>query len=262
MKWHRIQAILIRHLYLYRRSVPRIMDIFFWPVTELLVWGFLSQYLQRANLVGFNAVTVILGALVFWDLLSQSQRTVSIAFLEEVWERNLLNIFVTPIKVGEFLVSTILLGLVRIVLVGLVISVLALFLYQFNILTFGFYLIPFVLNLLIFGWVLGLFTTAIILRFGSSAQMLAFGLIFIIQPFTAVFYPVAALPENLRYVAYLIPSTYVFEGMRSVVATGTFSTAQFLSAVFGNLAYTALVVWFFNAMFARIKERGKLMKLD
>lgn len=183
MKSHRIIAILIRHLYLYQRSVPRLMDIFFWPITELLVWGFLSRYLESAGLGGVNIITILLGALIFWDLLSQSQRAVSVVFLEEVWEKNLLNIFVTPLRVSEFLVSTALIGLVRIVLVGVVITILAYVLYQFNIFTLGFALVPFVLSLLLFGWAMGLFATGIILRFGSAAQVLAFGLTFLIQPF-------------------------------------------------------------------------------
>lgn len=143
----------------------------------------------------------ILGKLIFWDLLSQSQRAVSVVFLEEVWEKNLLNIFVTPLRISEFLVSTVLIGLVRIMLVGVVITIMAFFLYQF-------------------GWAIGLFATAIILRFGSAAQVLAFGLTFLLQPFSAVFYPVSALPETARYIAYLIPSTYVFEGMRQVINRG------------------------------------------
>src|SRR3989344_4719344 len=138
MKTHRIIALIIRHLYLYQRSVPRLMDIFFWPVMELLVWGFLSLYLQKNNLAGFNVVTILLGAIIFWDLLSQSQRAVSTAFLEDVWEKNFLNIFITPLKVSEFLASTVVLGLVRILLVGIVMSVLAFLLYHFSILFFGF----------------------------------------------------------------------------------------------------------------------------
>lgn len=262
MKWHRVQAILIRHLYLYQRSVPRLMDIFYWPVMELLVWGFLTRYLEKTGLGGINIVTIILGALVFWDLLSQSQRAVSVAFLEDVWERNLLNIFVTPLRISEFLLSTVLLGFIRIVLAGAVIGPLAYLLYQFNILTFGFYLVPLMLSLLLFGWALGLFTTGIILRFGSSAQVLAFGFIFLIQPFSAVFYPVSALPQSLQYVAYILPSTWVFEGMRMVVATGNLSILSLGMALFLNVVYLLLVFWFFYAMFSRVKEKGLLLKLD
>ncbi len=262
MKWHRIQALLIRHLYLYQRSFPRLMDIFYWPVLELVLWGFISVYISKLNVAGFNAVTVLLGAVIFWDLLSQSQRAVSVAFLEDVWEKNFLNIFVTPLKISEFLVSTVLLAFVRIIMVGVVMAALALLFYKFNILTFGFYLIPFMLNLLVFGSVLGLFTTAIILRYGTAAQVLAFSFLFLIQPFSAVFYPVSALPQVVQFISYLMPSTYVFEGMRAVVSGGNLPVGNLALAIGSNIVYIVLVLWFFYAMFAQVKIKGRLMKLD
>lgn len=262
MKPHRILAILIRHLYLYQRSVPRLMDIFFWPITELLVWGFLSRYLESSGFGGVNVVTIFLGALIFWDLLSQSQRAVSVVFLEDVWERNLLNIFVTPLRVSEFLVSTVLVGLVRIILVGITVGVVAMLMYQFNILLFGFSLIPFIVSLLLFGWAIGLFATAIILRFGSSAQVLAFGLTFLLQPFSAVFYPVSALPQWGRNIAQFIPSTHVFEGMRQVIDTGIFPWKDLFWSYGTNAVWISLILWFFYAMFADVKKQGRLMKLD
>ena len=262
MKWHRINALLMRHIYLYKRSMPRIMDIFYWPIMELLLWGFLSMYLEKTSLAGFNAVTVLLGALILWDLLSQAHRTVSIAFLEEIWERNLLNIFVTPLKVSEFLVSTILLGFVRILLVTGVMAGIAALFYSFNLFTFGVYLLPFIANLLLFGWILGLFTICIILRYGTSAQVLAFGFLLLLQPFTAVFYPVTALPEVIQPFAYLFPSTYIFEGMRAVIATGTLPITTLIWATFFNIIYLLLIVWLFLRMLARVKQRGALMRLN
>lgn len=262
MKWHRVNALLWRHLYLYKRSVPRIMDILYWPIMELLLWGFLSLYLAELEIANFNAVTFLLGGIIFWDLLSQSQRVVSIAFLEEVWERNLLNLFVTPLKMKEFLASTVILGIIRIFIVAIVMAGLAFLFYTFNIFTFGIYLIPFMANLLLFGWILGLFTTAIILRYGSSAQVLAFGLIFLLQPFSAVFYPVTVLPEALQYIAIALPSTQVFEGMRAVIQTGSLPLDHLFWAIVLNLVFLALVLLYFYRMFAWVKKSGKLMKLD
>jgi len=262
MKWYRIQALLIRHLYLYKRSLPRLMDIFFWPVMELLLWGFISLYLESLDFSGVSIVTILLGAIIFWDLLSQSQRAVSTAFLEDVWERNFLNIFVTPLKIIEFLSSMAFVGLFRVFFVALIMSVLAFVFYSFNFFQFGFYLIPFMVNLLIFGWTLGLFTTGIILRYGTSAQVLAFGFIFLIQPFSAVFYPVSALPEGVQFVSYLLPSTYVFEGMRAVIANGSIPTFELVMAFVANFIYLAVILWFFYKMFAGVKEKGLLLKLD
>ncbi len=262
MKFHRINALLIRHLYLYKRSMPRIMDLVYWPVMELLLWGFLSAYIERMNIAGFNAVTVLLGAIIFWDLLSQSQRAVSISFLEEVWEKNFLNIFVTPLKLSEFLTATFLLAVVRIAAVAVILAGLAFLFYNFNLFTFGFALIPFMINLLLFGTAIGIFTISIILRFGTSAQILAFGFILLIQPFSAVFYPVSVLPNFLQPVSYLFPSTYVFEGMRAVIAQGSIPTNLLLGAFVSNAVYLSLSLWFFFRMFAHVKKAGKLLKLE
>jgi ABC-2 type transport system permease protein len=135
-------------------------------------------------------------------------------------------------------------------------------LYSFNIFTFGFALIPFLASLLFFGIILGIFTTALIFRFGSSSQVIAWGFLALIQPFTAVFYPVSALPNVLQNIAYFIPSTYVFEGMRKIIATGTFPLRDLGLSFLLNAVYFALVVWYFYAMFAWVKRKGRLAKLD
>ncbi len=262
MKTYRINALLIRHLYLYKRNIARIMDIVFWPVMELLLWGFLSTYIDKLHIAGFNAVTVLLGAVIFWDLLSQSQRAVSVTFLEEVWERNFLNIFVTPLKLSEFIASTIVLAFIRIILVGIIMALLGILFYKFNLFSFGFYLIPFMLNLLFFGAAIGLFTTALILRYGTSAQVLAFGLMFLVQPFSAVFYPVSVLPQILQWLAYAFPSTYVFEGMRAVIATGALPANLLIGSIVSNIIYFVLFSWYFYNSFAVVKNKGKLLKLD
>jgi len=262
MSFRRINALLFRYLYLYPRSLPRLLDLLFWPVIDLLLWGFLSLYLEKLNLENINILSVLLGAIIFWSLMSRSQEAVTIAFLEDVWEKNLLNVFVTPLKVREFLSATVLLGVIRIVLQGIILGLIALVLYHFNIFQFGFYTLPFVLSLLIFGWVLGLFILGIILRFGTSAQVLAFGFIFLIQPFSAVFYPVSALPAAIQWVAYLFPSTYVFEGMRSVIATGSMPWTDMAFSFGINAVLMAFVLSFFVSMFRKVKEKGLLLKLD
>ena len=83
MKIHRIIALIMRHLYLYRRSLPRIMEIFYWPFLDLVIWGFITLYLTRyqSQVPGF--VTFFLGALILWDMLFRSQQGVTISFLEE-----------------------------------------------------------------------------------------------------------------------------------------------------------------------------------
>src|SRR3989338_5553320 len=152
MKFYRIQALLLRYLYIYPRSVPRILDIFVWPIVDILIWGFLTVYLREAR-PNFP-VSFLLGAVIFWDFILRAQQAVTISFMEEIWERNLFNIFVTPIRLSEFLAATFLVGVVRIIMIGFSLGLSAFFLFQFNIFTFGLFLVPFILNFFIFGWIL------------------------------------------------------------------------------------------------------------
>ena len=261
MKGYRIWAMMLRQIYLYPRSIPRLLDIFFWPITDLLIWGFLTMFLRQFNANIPNILTLFLGALVFWSLIHRAQQAVSIAFLEEVWEKNLLNIFVSPLKVTEFLASSFFLSLIRVCMVGFSVGFFSFLFFRLNMFDFGFFLIPFVLNLFLFGWVLGVIATSIILRFGQAAQVLAFALTMMLQPFAAVFYSVTVLPGPLQAIAWVLPASHVFEGMRDVVLHGVISTDEMFLAFGLNVIWGILGVWLFLHMFAQVKVQGRLQKL-
>jgi ABC-2 type transport system permease protein len=257
----RISAVLLRHLYLYPSSLSRQMEIFYWPVLDLLVWGFLTVYLSRQPGAVPHWTGFLLGAMIFWDILFRSQQAVCISFLEEIWSRNLLNLFASPLSPGEFIVSTMLLSFVKFMLASCVTVTLAWGLYSFNLFSMGLWLIPLVVNLIAMGWMIGIFTTAIILRYGERAEVLAWGLALLVQPFSAVFYPVSALPKPLQIVAYALPSTHVFEGMRSLISSGQVSRATFAAPFALNAAYLAVSWAFFKVMYRRAQDEGRLTKL-
>ncbi len=257
----RISAVLLRHLYLYPTSPSRLMEIFYWPVLDLLVWGFLTIYLSRNPGAVGHWTAFLLGAMILWDILFRCQQAVCISFLEEIWSRNLLNLFASPLSPGEFLASTMLLSFVKFLLAGAVTVSLAWGLYSFNLLALGLWLIPLVLNLIAMGWVIGIVTTGIILRYGERAEVLAWGLALLVQPFAAVFYPVSVLPSALRAVAYALPCTYAFEGMRAVIASGSAGPAHLWTPFALNAAYLAASWAFFKLMYRQAQERGLLTKL-
>jgi ABC-2 type transport system permease protein len=161
----------------------------------------------------------------------------------------------------EFLASTMLLSLVKFLLAGIVTVLLAWLMYSFNLFQLGFWLIPLVFNLVVMGWIIGIATTGIILRYGEQAEMLAWGLAFLIQPFSAVFYPVSVLPGPLQSVARFIPCTYVFEGMRSVITNGSISPTNFFTPFLLNGVYLLGALAFFQWMYRQSQERGLLTKL-
>jgi ABC-2 type transport system permease protein len=261
VKPHRVSAVFLRQIYLYKRSLPRIMEILYWPLLDLVLWGFISVYLARYQSGLPNFVAFFLGALILWDILFRSQLGISVSFLEDIWARNFLNLFVSPLKPSEYLLSLMLVSAFKIVLAGTVMSLLAWAFYSFNIFLVGIALIPFVINLVALGWSIGIFTTSLILRFGQQAEILAWGIAILFQPVSAVFYPVSVLPPFLRSVARGVPSSYVFEGMREVITNGGFPVQKLLWATGLNVLYLAAVFAFFYRIFRTVKKKGLLARI-
>jgi ABC-2 type transport system permease protein len=261
MKITRVLSFTTRYLYLYKRSLPRLMEVFYWPLLDLLLWGFVGMYLARYKGALPDFITFFLGALILWDILFRSQQGISISFLEDVWSRNLLNVFVSPLSPAEYVASLLIMSVIKLLLASSVMVLLAWLMYSFNVFTLGFSLIPLAANLIIMGWSIGIITTAIILRYGQEAEVLAWGIAFLFQPISAVFYPVSVLPPALRAVAWCVPSSHVFEGMRTVLTTGTFPMNNLLTAMALNVVYIAVAFLFFSWNFRAIKRKGLLVKV-
>ncbi len=261
MKLHRINALVQRHLFLYRRSLPRLMEIFYWPFLDLVVWGFITVYLMKFQGQLPGVVTFFLGALILWDVLFRAQQGITISFLEEIWARNLMNLFASPLTPGEFLASTMVLSIFKVTAVAIVMATCALVFYDYNVFIIGLSLIPFVLNLIIAGWIIGVLTTSIIMRFGQEAEVLAWGMVFLFQPISCVFYPIEILPGWLQAIAWGNPAAHIFEGMRGVLNTSVFPAEHLAWAVGLNVLYFTLIVGWFHYTFNICKEQGLLVRV-
>lgn len=259
----RIHAMLLRYLYLHKRSVPRTFEIIFWPVMELFVWGFVTMYIQRIAGGDISRIIVFLiNAMIFWDILYRSQQSVSISMIEDIWTQNIVNLLISPLKIWEWLASTFIYGFMKTMLITIILGALALVLYKFNIVSAdGFYILPLIVNLLLFGWAVGVFTAGLIIRWGHAAEALIWGVPFLLQPVSAIFYPLSVLPPWLQVISKCIPSTYVFEGMREVIKTGTMPTEYFVIAFALNILYFILAGWFFYYMYQRAHVAGRLGRL-
>lgn len=261
MKIHRIAALVTRHLYLYRRSLPRLMEIFYWPFLDLVVWGFITVYLMKFQGQLPGAVTFFLGALILWDVLFRSQQGITISFLEEIWARNLLNLFASPLKPSEFLAATMVMSVFKVIMVAIVMVLAALVFYSYNVFMIGVALVPFVLNLIVAGWIIGVLTTSLIMRFGQEAEVLAWGMVFLFQPISCVFYPIDVLPRWLQVIAWGNPAAHVFEGMRGVLQDGTPPLMHLAWAGGLNLLYLILMIFWFHYTFNVCKEKGLLVRV-
>ncbi len=262
MSGHRVAAVILRQLYLYRRSVTRVLEIIYWPFLDLVLWGFISLYLIR--FAGGGAprfAAFFIGALLLWDILFRSQLGLSVSFLEDVWARNFLNLFVSPLTPGEYMLALMVVSAVKLVLASGLMIVLARLFFSFDLFVLGVSLVPFVVNLVALGWAIGILTLSLILRYGQQAEILAWGFVLLFQPVSAVFYPVAVLPPALRAISRGVSASYVFEGMRSVIAGHAFPGWMLARASALNALYVAAALFYFFRVFKAVKRKGILAKI-
>jgi ABC-2 type transport system permease protein len=254
----RVLAVVLRDFYVLRRSLPRMLEIVYWPTVELLIWGYLSVFLNARQIPA--VATVLLGGVLLWQVLFRSQSEVSMAFLEDIWSRNLLNVFVAPLTAAEYLTGVVAFGALKLVVNVALMATIALTLYGFGLFSLGPGLVPFMALLLLMGWALAIVTIGVILRFGQSAEVIAWAMAFAFQPFAAVFYPVSVLPTAMQWVAKLVPASYVFEGMRAVLAGHGVPWRTLGAAALLDLAYVVGALVFFWRVLAKVRASGGLAR--
>ncbi len=252
---------LYRHAYLLLGSWPRLLDLVYWPTVQMILWGFITQFLVGQSGWVAQAAGVFLSAVLLWDTLFRGQLGVSLCFLEEMYARHLGHLFVSPLRPAELVIANFMVSLMR-VLIGVGgAAILAVPIFHFSLIgALGWALIPFFALMMLFGWAIGLIIAGLVIRLGLGAESLAWAAIFFIQPFSAVYYPVDTLPVAVRWIAYLLPSAPVFEGMRAVLVENRFDTALFVQAC------CVLAVWLlvggvaFTLLFRSARRKGLLLQ--
>jgi len=261
MRLHRVIAIIIRHSYEARRSMDRVTDTVFWPVIDVLLWGFMTLYLAKRGEPRIGAIGFLLGGAILWGLFRSFQRDMAIGFLGEVWSHNFVGLFSTPLSITEYMAGLVVINLAK-ALAGMVVAGLAAWLfYVYNIFPALPLLIPYVAVLLIFGLAVGIFVTALMVRYTTRLQSLTWTVTGLLVPFSCVFYPITALPVALRPVALMLPTTQAFEGMREALAMGTISGPRLALGFALDAVYLALALAAFVYLFRAAAARGLLVKI-
>ncbi|MBO0710266.1 MAG: ABC transporter permease [Acetobacteraceae bacterium] len=258
----RVWGLMYRHLTLYRRSWPRLLELAYWPTLQMCIWGFTAAYLMgRAGSGVLFAAQVLLGGVLLWEVALRSQMGVAISFMEEIWSRNLGHVFVSPLRPRELVAALIGISVIRTAIGVAPAIVLAWALYAFNLFAIGPILVLFFVNLMVMGWWVALGVVSLILRHGAGAEALAWSVLFGLTPFSAVFYPIAVLPAAVRPIARALPSAHVFEGMRAVLQTGVIRWDHLIAAVLLNALWTLAAALLFARQFRAARERGALLAI-
>ncbi|TSA45397.1 hypothetical protein D4R52_02595 [bacterium] len=256
MKWTRIWAFLLRHLYEIGSSLDRQANIVFYPVIDILTFGLLTVYINK---LGFQTGIAggILGGIILWTLVYNIQRDIAFSILDDAWSRSLYNLFASPLRTSEFVAGTLLLSVVKAFITISVILLMAFSLFNFDLLQYGLIMFYYIFNIFIFGWAFGFLTSALIFRFGTKVQSFAWSLILIIYPISGVFYPLSVLPPFLAKIALGVPLSYIFEGFRNLITTGKAPNESDLLAIAGlNVVYMLFGVTAFFFGIRSAKKRG------
>lgn len=257
---HRVGAMVLRYLYLLRSSWSRVLELIYWPAVQLLVWGFLQFYIAQNSGFFARAGGVFIGAVMMWDILFRGQLGFSISFLEEMWSRNLANLMISPLRPIEFVFALMIMSIVRLAIGMVPVTLIAIAFFDFNIYGLGLALAAFFMNLILTSWSVGIVVSGLVMRNGMGAESLAWTMMFLIMPVICVYYPVSVLPEWLQWVAWALPPTYVFEGMRALILEQQFR-ADLMLASFGlNAIYFALAVAAFLALLRSARRIGSLLQ--
>ncbi len=260
MRWNRATAVTLRHFALMRGSPSRILPLFAWVAVDMVLWGFITRYLNAVSGARFDFVPVLLGAVLLWDFFIRVMQGVSMAFLEDVWSRNFLNVFATPLTVAEY-VSGLVLSSVATSAVGLLAMIaLATVAFDLSFLGYGLLLVPALLILFLFGIALGIMASALVLRFGPASEWFVWPIPALLSPFAGVFYPLSALPHWMRAVAWLLPPSYVFEAARGVVSGAAVSAARLLVGGAMAAGYVLLAGWVFAGVFRYAVRTGLIAR--
>lgn len=256
MNWHRIKAIILRHIFNLKHNLDRLSDTFYWPAMDLILWGLTSIYIKNNTTNVPFLVLAILTGLVFWLVVWRSQYEITVSLMSEVWDRNIVNLFASPLTLAEWIVAVMILGIIKMLLSMFFAIGFAFLLYQTNIFTFGFVLIPFIISLLMTGWFAGFVVAGFIIRFGAKIQTLAWVGVSILMPFSAVFYPVSTLPDWAQKIAIFVPTSYIFEGMREILFKGIISYDKLFLSLALNIIYLIISIIFFVWMFNKSRKLG------
>ena len=260
MRLRPIAGILLRQFYLIRGSPVRVLPMFAWVAIDIVLWGFITRYLDAVSGARVNFVATLLGAVLLWDFCTRIMQGLTTAFLEDVWSRNFLNVFATPLRIGEYISGLVATGIATSV-VGLVIMLLlATLAFGLSFLSLGLALVPFLLVLFVFGIALGVLASAMVLRLGPASEWLVWPIPALLSPFAGVFYPLSVLPPWMQVVGHLLPPSYVFASMRSALAGSGVSHASLASGIALALIDILLASYLFLRIYGYAVRTGLLAR--
>jgi ABC-2 type transport system permease protein len=261
MSINRIYGLFLRHFFLIKSSLPRVLDLIYWPTIQIILWGFISKFFTTYSDYYNNTVGVILTCAILYDFLFRTSISFNMLFLEEIWSRNFTNLFIAPLRISEIIISLVFTALIR-TLIGLVPAILLTSpLFGISILNLGAPLFLLFLSLYIFGITLGLFVSSGLLRYGPAFENIAWSSLFLLAPLGCIYYTIEILPEFFQNLARALPLVHIFEEARHILVDNVVNYESIFTAFKLNLIYLLFGILLFYYSFSQARKKGSLINI-
>ncbi len=257
MAWAPILAVVLRHARMWRRDPNFLLSSFYWPILDVLIWGFLGTWIQQSQNTGFhNYEVVTLSGVLLWAVVGRGANIIGISFAEELWSHNVVNLFSLPLRTHEWISGIVIYNGLMMTMTSLFSMVLIYLLYDVSLwYVFSTFLI-FLPPLFLSGIWLGFTNLQIVVTLGKRGVELGFVAAWFLMPFSGAFYPVDVLPRWGQMLSACLPMSYVFTGMRNYLMHQQDPTSYLIKGYALSILYALCAVFLFIYLFNRSKRNG------
>ncbi len=254
-------GLMLRHIYLYLGSWPRLVEMIYWPTINILMFGFLSLNVLRTMTDAKILYSVMVAGVLLNEVQIRNSQGMMMLFLEEIWSRNLGHLFASPMSFANYAAGVIGLSLLRTVIAIVPTVYIAKYLFGYDLLSLGWPLALYVPLLIFNGWWMGIMIVSLLLRYGLAAEWLTWMGIWLLVPMMCPYYPVSVLPQALQFVSWSLPGTYVFESMKSLIGGHGPAAHNLLIALGLNAVWFCAALLVFSLAWRSARKAGRLMQM-
>lgn len=252
----RVRAIVKRQLFVQKRAPHRWFDMVVWPIVDTVLWGSIGLFVDQQGGATQSGTPFMLSGILLMHVVYQANISMATGFMDETWSRNIMNVMVSPIREIEYALALAWVSLIRLTIGLSSVAVAAAGLYAFNVTSAGLGLVPVIAILMLTGWCVAMIVIGLVLRYGDGAEILAWGILFIVIALSGAFYPPEALPGVLRPISYLLPSTHAFDAARDLLSGQPVPWGRLGLSAAGLLAVIPLCVAYALRMLKVFRLRG------
>lgn len=251
----RAWTVVLRYFYSNRRTASTFFDYLYWPVIDILLFGYIGLSLSQQSMNG-NLVANLLTGMVLWQVAFRTNLEVSKNLLLELWDKNLINFFATPLRLSEWLAGLMMLGPIAILFTVPYGALIVKLMMNENIFSMGWPILLIIGLLIMSGWFLGIITASFLIYYGQKIDTLVWAIGWLPTPFCSIYYPLDTLPHWMQVVSKFLPMTYAFEAMR-IINNENIIPYDYLAISFClNAVYLIISLAFFVYMFKKSRGEG------